>query len=144
MKIVAGTYNIHKTEEYGAKFKNFTIAMAVEDGAYEAVIVTTIKLQWYEADKHYFAPKIETSLGLDNFGDSRREFAELSLIKRFKAFYKKSEQTAWDLNARMQPDMALHVDRFLQKCKFQHHNTWAEALDKIRVDSDKRNEKARP
>ena len=124
MKITEGMYTTETWTEYNLDFKQFRMAVIVDDGGFSDLVTTAIVMQLDEKGKG-FATKLETTRYFDGFGDSRKQFLDDRLLHDFNIYLRASEKKIEKLGGRMSTDMDVLIAKFLDhKMKFNYASTW--------------------
>ncbi len=131
MKIVNGTYTPEKWENHGINFKQYRLAVVIEDDNGFRDLVTTAIIMQMDSGRGY-AVHIEGRRYLDSFGDNRQEFLNDKIVKDFASFMKRNEKAILKAGGRLKENMDVHVGNFVaNKLKLLYTETWTEAYEKM-------------
>ena len=131
MKMIknAGYYALETREEVGYSFLYIHITGAVQDGTYYTYGTATIKMQFHDVRKIWFAPYLENpTKSLWGLSDQRQEWYENAVQKGFMSYMERISKKAWDMGASLSEDYKTHIINYLENIlQYQHKDNWSEA-----------------
>ncbi len=131
MKIVDGRYTPEKWENHGINFKQYRLAVVIEDDNGFRDLVTTAIIMQMDGRRGY-AVHLEGRRYLDSFGDNREEFLNDKIVKDFASFMASNEKAILKAGGRLEENMDVHVGNFVSnKLKLLYTETWTEAYDQM-------------